>query len=153
MESRSKSIFFSCFLLLTVCVSAQKLTSAEQSQMEKGQLMVEEKNYRMALPVFEDLLSKHPSNNTIKYFTALCYFSRADKHALLLQYLNEVYAINKKANQIELDLAKANFLNLKLDEATKFLDLYTSKNKKLKEPQQKEVDQLKNYIQNAKKLM
>src|SRR4051812_14515855 len=95
--------FIFCFFL-TAAGQAQtnlpkekKMTGAEEIMLEKAQLMVEEKNYRMALPVFEDLLAKHPGNNTIKFFTALCYYSRADKHPLMLQYLNEVYAANKKA--------------------------------------------------------
>lgn len=160
MKLRLKTIlsFIFSFLLVTAnyaqtsAPKEKKLSSAEETQLEKGQLMVEEKNYRMALPVFEELLAKHPGDNGIKFFTAVCYFSRPDKHALMLQYFNEVYAVNKKADQIEFNLAKANFYNNNFDEATKYLDAYVAKQKKPKEQEQKDIDQLRGYIENAKKL-
>ncbi|HXB40907.1 MAG TPA: hypothetical protein VNZ49_10225, partial [Bacteroidia bacterium] len=149
---------FSAFLLFATLFSyaqtkEKPLSSTEKDQVEKAQLMLEEKNYRLALPIFEDLLAKHPKEPLLKYFTGLCYFSRPDKHPQMLQYLNDVYAINKKADRIELNLAKANYLNYKLNEASVFLDLYTSKNKKLNEQDKRDVEQLNLYIGNAKKLM
>src|ERR1700751_21372 len=153
MNSRLKStLFFISCLLSAVIVNAQKLTSAEESQMEKAQLMMEEKNIRMALPVFEDLLSKHPNDNTLKYFTAVCYFSRPDKHELMLQYFTDIYAVNKKADNIEFDLAKACLLNGKYEEAANYLNLFTSGKKKTTDQQKKEIEQLSGYIENAKKL-
>jgi hypothetical protein len=130
----------------------KRLNSEEESKMEKAQLMLEEKNYRMALPVFEGLLENHPGDNRLKYFTALCYVSRPDKHPQMLQYLTDVYAANKKVDRAEFYLAKANFLNYKFDEASKFLDQHIAKQKKQSDQEKKEVEQLGNYIQNAKKL-
>jgi hypothetical protein len=153
MDSRLKStFFFISFLLSVVIANAQKLTGAEQSQMEKAQLMMEEKNFRMALPIFEDLFAKHPDNNTLKYFTAVCYFSRPDKHELMLQYFTEIYAVNKKADNIEFDLAKACLLNCKYEEAENYLNLFTSGKRKTTDQQKREIEQLTNYIDNGKKL-
>src|ERR1700741_1662197 len=55
------------FLLLVVyfacsCIGyCQKMTDAELDRLEKAQVMLDEKNYRLALPVFEQLLKKHPN--------------------------------------------------------------------------------------------
>jgi len=159
MQSKKikSTLLFIIFLFVASFTFAQtedkKLSNAEEDKMEKAQLMLEEKNYRMALPVFENLLAKHPDESMLKYFTALCYISRPDKHPQMLQYLTEVYAVNKKADRIEFELAKANYLNYKLDEASGFLNLYTSKQKKPKEQDKKDIEQLSHYIENARTLM
>jgi hypothetical protein len=98
-------------------------------------------------------LETHPSENSVKYFTALCYAYRPDKHLLMLQYLTEVYAANKKADKIEYELARANFFNYKFDEAADYLSKYSSKVKKSDKKQQAEIDQLSSYIKNAKALV
>jgi hypothetical protein len=143
---------FVCGYAQENAVKEKKLTVNEQTQVEKAQYLFEQKNYRLALPIFEKILVKHPGDNSVKFFTALCYESRPDKHPLMLQYLNEVYAINKKANKIEYELARANFFNYKFDEAADFLKLHSAKVKKGDKEGQKEVNQLSNYIKNAKDL-
>jgi hypothetical protein len=134
-------------------VKERKISPTEQTQLENAQYLFDQKNYKLALPIFEKLLAKHPSENKIKYFTALCYATRPDKHPLMLQYLTDIYAVNKKADKIELELAKAYFFNYKFNEASDYLSKYTSKNKKLGESQQKEIDQLNSNIKNAKILV
>ncbi len=130
----------------------KKLSDSEQSQIEKAQYFYEQKNYRLATPIFEKILEKHPSDNSVKFFTALCYASRPDKHPLMLQYLNEIYAVNKKADKIEYELARAYFFNYKFDDASDYLSKYTSKTKKSDKKQQLEIDQLSSNIKNAKAL-
>ena len=130
----------------------KKLSVNEQAQIEKAQYLYEQKNYRLALPIFEKVLEKHPSDNSVKYFTALCYASRPDKHPLMLQYLSDIYAVNKKADKIEYELARAYFFNYKFDEASDYLNKYSLKTKKADKQQQKEIDQLSGNIKSAKTL-
>jgi len=149
---------FSCILLIQgyaqeTPLKEKKLSTAEQTQLETAQYLFEQKNYRLAQPIFEKILEKHPTDNKVKYFTALCYALRPDKHALMLQYLTDVYAVNKKADKITYELARAYFFNYKLDEATDFLNQYAVKPKKGDLQQQKEIEQLSGYIKNAKQLM
>lgn len=150
-----------CFVVLMFSVNyaqdappskEKKLNVNEEAQMEKAQYLYEQKNYRLALPIYEKILEKHPSENRVKYFTALCYISRPDKHPLMLQYLTEVYAANKKADKIEYELARAYLFNYKFDEAADYLKQYTSKLKKPDKQQQKEINQLGSNITNAKLL-
>jgi tetratricopeptide (TPR) repeat protein len=148
---------FTCVFFLISTSNAQetsvkerKLSATEENQLENAQYLFDQKNYKLALPIFEKLLAKHPSENKIKYFTALSYATRPDKHPLMLQYLTEIYSVNKKADKIEYELAKAHFFNYKFDEASDYISKYASKNKKLGESQQKELDQLSGNIKNAK---
>jgi hypothetical protein len=131
----------------------KKLSINEQSQVEKAQYLYEQKNYRLAMPIFEKILETHPSDNRVKYFTALCYASRPDKHPLMLQYLMEVYTANKKADKIEYEIARAYFFNYKFDDASDYLNKYTSKAKKADKKQQGEINKLSTYIKNAKALV
>ena len=145
-------IFFSYSYAQETVSKEKKLSLNEQEQAEKAQYLFEQKNYRLALPIYENILEKHPSDNSIKYFTALCYVTRPDKHPLMLQYLTDVYAVNKKADKIEYELARAYLFNYKFDEASDYLKQYTSKIKKPDKQQQQEIDQLSNNIKNAKVL-
>ncbi|MHB8258824.1 MAG: hypothetical protein ACYDCN_03185 [Bacteroidia bacterium] len=151
--------FFACLLFTTnyaqqsTPVKEKKLSVNEQTQVEKAQYFYEQKNYRLALHTFEKILATHPNDNMVKYFTALCYATLPDKHPLMLQYLTEVYAANKKAAKIEYELARAYFFNYKFDEASDYLKQYSSKLKKPNKDQQKEIDQLSRTIKNAKALV
>ena len=152
------SVVFSCFLFFGLkaqepATKEKKLSANEQIQVEKAQYLFEQKNYRLAMPIYEKILLKHPSDNSIKYFTALCYAYRPDKHPLMLQYLTEVYAANKKADKIEFELARANFFNYKFDEAADFLKQFSAKAKKGDKLVQKDIEQLNNNIKNAKDLI
>ena len=130
----------------------KKLSTTEETQLEKAQYLFEQKNYRLAMPIFEKILEKHPSETKVKYFAALCYAVRPDKHPLMLQYLTDVYAVNKKADKIEYELARANFFNYKFDEASTYLNQYTAKAKKGDILAKKEIEELSTSIKNAKEL-
>ncbi len=73
---------------------------------------------------------------------------RSDKHADALSYLSKAYDKNKKIIDIEIDLAKANHLNYKFEEAHKFIDMYLAI-KKLKPEEREEGEHIKRWIENA----
>lgn len=153
------SLAFCCLLVSLAAAQNEgntkdgKLSLKDQGQFEKAQTDLDQKGYRLALPVFENLLAKYPNNTKIKYFTALCYISRPDKYPVMLDYLNDVYTENRKADRIEFLLAQASFLNLKLKEATDYLTTYLAKTKNLSAAEKKETEKLKSYINNARLLM
>lgn len=130
-----------------------KWRKTERDSMENAQHLFDEGNYVMALPMYEALLNNHPKELYLKYVTGLCGLYRSDKHDDALRLLTEVYEKNKKTNEIELDLAKANHLNYKFDEALAFLDLYKKKTKKIEVKKQEQIDLLVHYCDNGKKLV
>src|SRR4051812_47645086 len=89
-------------------LNTNKWRKTERDSMSKGQLLYEEENYMLALPVFEQLLKNHPNENYLKYVNGMCGLYRSDRHEISLQYLQEVYSKNKKIAEIEFDLARAN---------------------------------------------
>ncbi len=130
-----------------------KWTESESREMENAELLFAEKNTRLALPILEKLLVKHPNNLQLKYIYSICGLSTPGKQAVCLDNLKTVYEKNKKATDIDFYLAKANFLNFNFDEAIAGINTYKEKNKKLKPEQLKDCDQLISFCNNAKLLM
>ena len=145
------------FLIIFLCIVAssfsqtntRKWRKTENDSMERALLLYDEANYTMALPIYEKLYTAHPKEEYLKYCFGRCALYRSDKHEVALTLLNEVYEKNKKIEDIQLDLAKANHFNLKFDEAIALIDLCLA-NKKVKPEIKKEANQLKLYCINAK---
>jgi tetratricopeptide (TPR) repeat protein len=130
------SKFFLLFVLI-LSFSFNIIFSINQYQkMEKNRevtawrsavMMLEDANYLLALPFFENLYTAHPKEEFLKYCFGRCALYRSDKHETALKLLGEVYEKNRKVENIEYDLAKANHFNYKFDEALALLDKYLLK--------------------------
>lgn len=131
----------------------KKWTEEEQKQMEKARVYVEKKVYRLALSIYEKLIANHPSDVGLKYLYGICALNKPGMQNVAQKNLEDVFAINKKAYQIEYLLAKANFLNGNFEEAIKLASAYQAKMNKSTEEEKKEVESFLNYCQNAKILM
>ena len=99
----------------------------------------------MALPIYQALQQNHPKELYLKYVTGITALYRSDAHEMALDFLLQVYAKNKKANDIEYDIARAYHYNYKFDEALAMLDKYL-KRKKLTEQQKKYANRLIEYL-------
>jgi len=146
-------LFFITSLYSQDKMKVGKWRKTERDSMENAQHLFDEGNYVIALPIYEALLQNHPKELYLKYVSGLCGLYRSDKHDDALRLLTEVYEKNKKTNEIELDLAKANHLNYKFDEALAFLELYKKKVKKIEAKKQEQIDLLVHYCDNGKKLV
>jgi len=150
----TKNNFFSIIFLCLVVSSfsqtnTRKWRKTENDSMERALLLYDEANYTMALPIYERLYTAHPKEEYLKYCYGRCALYRSDKHEVALTLLNEVYEKNKKIENIQLDLAKANHFNLKFDEALALTEQCLAK-KKVRPETKKEANQLKLYCTNAK---
>jgi Tol biopolymer transport system component len=147
------NFFLIIFLCLVVSLFSQtntrKWRKTENDSMERALLLYDEANYTMALPIYEKLYTGHPKEEYLKYCYGRCALYRSDKHEVALSLLNEVYEKNKKIENIQLDLARANHFNLKFDEALTLLD-QCLESKKVRPEIKKEANQLKLYCINAK---
>lgn len=152
-------LFIFCTTILSFAAQSQdnlkekKWSESEIVQHDKAQLLLSEKNYRLALPIFEKLLTDHPNDPRLKYSYGICGLSRPGLQAVCLKNLQEVYEKNKKAHEIEFYLAKANFLNSNFDEALTLVNAHAAKLKKPTDEEKKEIDEFINYCNNAKKLV
>jgi hypothetical protein len=145
---------FIVFLLSSFIASAQvtntkKWRKTENDSMQQALLLYDEGNFGLALPIYEKLYQSHPKEDFLKFVYGRCCLSRSDKHEEALQLLTSVYAKNKKAENIEHDLARAHHYNYKFDSAAIFVDQYLARKKILPEERIK-AEQLKKYITNAK---
>jgi hypothetical protein len=133
-------------------MKTRKWRKTEIDSLTKAQAMFEEENYVMALPLYDGLLQNHPKEMYLKYVVGICGLYRSDMHSRALELLQQVYDKNKKAADIEYDLARANHYNYKFDEALALIEKYLS-GKNVTEDKKKKATQLKEYCNNAKILV
>ncbi len=142
------------FQILFFAVSSQitntrKWRVAERDSLDNALLLYEETNYKIALPILENIHLSHPKEDFIKYLYGICCLYRSDKYQECLTALSEVYANNANIDQIEYDLARAYHYNYKFDEAIEMVNKHLSY-KRIKAEEKAKGELLKRYISNAK---
>jgi hypothetical protein len=147
-----KNIIFFCLLFssgFSQITNTRKWRVTERDSLENALFLYEEKNYTMALPIFEKVNLNHPKEDFIKYLYGICCLYRSDKHDEALKALADVYAINTGIDMIEFDLARAYHYNYKFDEAIDFLNKHLSY-KRIRPDDKANALLLKQYVTNAK---
>ncbi|MDX2172107.1 MAG: hypothetical protein SFY56_03255 [Bacteroidota bacterium] len=145
----SFAYFYPCNELSAQAMNTSKWRRTEKDSLDNALLLFDEKNYLMALPIFENIQNHHPKEDFIKYAYGKCCLYRSDKHEEAYTLLSEVYAKNKKILDIQFDLAQAAHYTNKFDEALTYVDAYLI-NKKTQPEGKKSGELLKRYINNAK---
>jgi hypothetical protein len=133
-------------------MKTRKWRKTEIDSLNKAQVMFEDGNFVMALPLYEKMLQNHPKEMYLKYVVGICGLHRSDMHEKALELLLQVYEKNKKAADIELDIARAYHYNYKFEEAIAMLEKYQKK-KSTTEDKKKQAQQLTDYCINAKALV
>ncbi len=128
--------------------NTRKWRRTENDSMENALILLDEKNYVLALPIYEKIYKNHPKEDFLRYVYGRCALYRSDKHEEALILLRQVYAKNKKVDNIEFDLAKAYHYNNVLDSAMLLIDKFLS-NRKTRLEDFAPANQLKKYITNA----
>lgn len=144
---------FTHLFLFSQTTDVKNWRLSQSDSMQQGFLLFEKKSYLEALPIFENIYKEHPSETFIKYCYGICALSRSDKHPEALELLNQVYKKNKRIEDIDYYLAKANHLNYNFEEALTIISSGNTKSKNNFSPEIKEdLMQLKEYCVNAKTL-
>jgi Tol biopolymer transport system component len=141
-------IFLTAQVALAQVTNVRKWRQSERDSLDNALLMYEEGLYLMALPVFENILNHHPSEEFIQYSYAKCAIYRSDKHEEAYKYLSAIYNKNKRVEEIDYDLARAAHYSNKLDEALTAVNTYLGK-KKIRPENKTKGELLKRYILNA----
>ena len=110
-------------------MKVRKWRKTEKDSLLKAQMLFQEENFLLALPIFDKLTQNHPKELYLKYVTGISGLYRGDMHEKALEYLMEVYSKNKKAAGIRYDLARAYHFNYKFDEALVMLSEYLADKK------------------------
>ncbi len=140
------------FLFSQGNMKTRKWRKTEVDSLGKAQIMFEAQDYVQALQLFAPMQENHPKEMYLKYVVGICGLYRSDMHEKSLELLTQVYEKNKKAADIEYDLAMADHYNYKFDEALAMIANYL-KHKNLTEVQKKNAQQLMDYCNNAKILV
>ncbi|MDO8998418.1 MAG: hypothetical protein Q7W45_01535 [Bacteroidota bacterium] len=147
-----KHIVFLCFFVTSVSAqitNTRKWRYSERDSLDLALVFYEEQNYKLALPILENVHLSHPTEDFIKYLYGICCLYRSDKHGASLKALAEVYANNQKIDKIEYDLARAYHYNYKFDETAELLNKHLSY-KRIKQEDREKTELLRTYINNAK---
>jgi tetratricopeptide (TPR) repeat protein len=151
MKKRIYIIMITCLLLQLVhaqTTNTRRWRRTENDSMQNALILYDEKNYVLALPIYEQLYKNHPKEDFLRFVYGRCALYRSDKHEEALICLRQVYAKNKKVDNIELDLAKAYHYNNNLDSAMIMVDKFLV-NRKARTEDLPTANQLKKYITNA----
>ncbi len=130
----------------------RKWRNKENDSLVKAQTIFEARNYLVALGYFEKILDNHPNELYLKYVVGICGLYRSDSHEKSLEYLSETYIKNRRTNDIEYDLARAQHYNYRFDDALTNIDDFLKK-KNLTEIQKKEAALLQDFCNNGKELV
>ncbi len=150
-------LIFLALFYVTVSFSQNTMTTRkwrvkENDSLVKAQTIFEARNYLVALGYFEKILENHPNELYLRYVVGICGLYRTDMHEKSLEYLSETYVKNRKTNDIEYDLARAQHYNYRFDDALTNIDDYLKK-KGLSEIQKKEAHLLQDFCNNGKELV
>ncbi len=141
-----------CFIganLFSQTTNTKKWRKTENDSMTAALLMLDDGNFLLALPFYENLYNNHPKEEFLKYCYGKCALYRSDKHEVALKLLGEVYEKSKKVENIEYDFARANHYNYKFDEAIALVEKCLV-SKKVSAETKKNAAQLKQYCINGK---
>jgi len=142
---------FSWFPFFSQTTDVKNWRLSESDSMYHAFTLFEKKNYREVLPVFENIYKSHPDETFIKYCYGVCALDRTDKQPEALTLLNQVYKKNRKIEDIDYYLAKANHLNYNFEEALTIISSGNTKSKdNFSEEIKPDLQLLKQYCVNAK---
>jgi hypothetical protein len=158
MISRRK-ILYLLFFLLPVSLLAQDVNLGKGFRKDKtGQAaffqaeeLFDNENYLQALPFYRSLAPKYSKSDYLTYRIGICLLYKVDELDSALIYLQKVKAMNPKAADIDLFLARAYHLNEMYDEALAALDLYET-NANIQPSKRQEAKRLREYCIHAKEL-
>lgn len=147
-------LVFRGLIIFSQTTNVSNWRPSERDSMSEAFQLFETKNYSKALPIFEMFHKAHPSEFFIKYCYGVCALSRADKHEEALNLLLQIYKKNRRIEDIDYHLGKANHLNYKFDEALNIISSSNIKGKdNFSDSTMSQVQLLKQYCVNAKILV
>jgi hypothetical protein len=125
---------------------------AEKDSFRTGKSYYDAEMYDLAAPIFINLQKKHPKEVYLQYAAGVCALERSDLSALALDLLQQANTNKVNLDEAPYNLARAQLLNYKFDEALATLNQMEAA--AVKKPIAKElkekIDLLKIYCNNAK---
>ena len=152
MDNVSKRLLkASCALALTAAVATSAQAQSTRKDLQTGNKLFNQENYRASIPYYERVLAKDPNNATALFRAGVAYLSFDKEKAS--DYIYKAQKIKPKVSRdVEYWLGRVDHLNYNFDEAITHYQAYNATLKKRNDTRREEVAQLIQHSKNAKVL-
>ena len=152
MDNLSKRLLQASYALaLTTAVATSAHAQSTRKDLQTGNKLFNQENYRASIPYYERVLAKDPNNATALFRAGVAYLSFDKEKAS--DYIYKAQKIKPKVSKdVEYWLGRVDHLNYNFDEAITHYQAYNATLKKRNDTRREEVAQLIQHSKNAKVL-
>jgi len=150
MDNLSKRLRQASYALaLTTAVATSAHAQSTRKDLQTGNKLFNQENYRASIPYYERVLAKDPNNATALFRAGVAYLSFDKEKAS--DYIYKAQKIKPKVSKdVEYWLGRVDHLNYNFDEAITHYQAYNATLKKRNDTRREEVAQLIQHSKNAK---
>ncbi len=150
MDNLSKRLLQASYALaLTTAVATSAHAQSTRKDLQTGNKLFNQENYRASIPYYERVLAKDPNNATALFRAGVAYLSFDKEKAS--DYIYKAQKIKPKVSKdVEYWLGRVDHLNYNFDEAITHYQAYNATLKKRNDTRREEVAQLIQHSKNAK---
>ena len=113
-----------CFALFCGFAVADGLGKDEKQKLKKAEGYLENEKWHRALPLFEELLTAHPEDASLKYKTAICHLHHKAGREKAKVMFKELGQAGENFPELKLYLGMVHHLLYELDEAIEYFEQY-----------------------------
>lgn len=152
MDNVSKRLLqASCALALTATVATSAQAQSTRKDLQTGNKLFNQENYRASIPYYERVIAKDPNNAQALFRAGVAYLSFDKEKAS--DYIYKAQKLKPKVSKdVEYWLGRVDHLNYNFDEAITHYQAYNATLKKRNDTRREEVAQLIQHSKNAKVL-
>ncbi|GAA4505732.1 hypothetical protein GCM10023172_34000 [Hymenobacter ginsengisoli] len=150
MDNLSKRLLqASAALALTSAVATSAQAQSTRKDLQTGNKLFNQENYRASIPYYERVIAKDPNNAQALFRAGVAYLSFDKEKAS--DYIYKAQKIKPKVSKdVEYWLGRVDHLNYNFDEAITHYQAYNATLKKRNDTRREEVAQLIQHSKNAK---
>jgi outer membrane protein OmpA-like peptidoglycan-associated protein/tetratricopeptide (TPR) repeat protein len=150
MDNVSKRLLqASTALALTAAVATSAQAQSTRKDLQTGNKLFNQENYRASIPYYERVIAKDPNNAQALFRAGVAYLSFDKEKAS--DYIYKAQKIKPKVSKdVEYWLGRVDHLNYNFDEAITHYQSYNATLKKRNDTRREEVAQLIQHSKNAK---
>jgi outer membrane protein OmpA-like peptidoglycan-associated protein/tetratricopeptide (TPR) repeat protein len=150
MDNVSKRLLqASAALALTAAVATSAQAQSTRKDLQTGNKLFNQENYRASIPYYERVIAKDPNNAQALFRAGVAYLSFDKEKAS--DYIYKAQKLKPKVSKdVEYWLGRVDHLNYNFDEAITHYQAYNATLKKRNDTRREEVAQLIQHSKNAK---
>jgi outer membrane protein OmpA-like peptidoglycan-associated protein len=152
MDNVSKRLLQASYALaLTTAVATSAHAQSTRKDLQTGNKLFNQENYRASIPYYERVIAKDPNNAQALFRAGVAYLSFDKEKAS--DYIYKAQKLKPKVSKdVEYWLGRVDHLNYNFDEAITHYQAYNATLKKRNDTRREEVAQLIQHSKNAKVL-